>query len=273
MSSPRRFAVAGPDTHEDDRHLGSRSTDQGGCDTVGVVNEILLISGRTGRDDPWHDFDATSAAVAAIIRDSGLAVTVRESAAVEAADFADADMLVVNCGADSPPGADPAATAAFLDLLASDRPLLALHASVLAFSALPQWANRLGVRWVPGASMHPPIGPVAEEPDATHPIGAGLGLIEVYDERYAHLELRYAATTVLAHGHDGTDHPLCLAREDPGGRRTVYDALGHGVESYRSASRRDLLRREMTWLRRVQECADRPGPPGRAHGAVPATGG
>lgn len=209
---------------------------------------ILLLSGARDRDDPWHDFEATSAAVADTLRGAGWDVAVRDAAAVDAHEYAAMEALVVNCGQQSPPGTDSAATAAFVELLASARPVLALHTSANSFADLPQWADRIGVRWVAGRSMHPPIGQFAVVGTRGHPIGAGLGVVDVFDERYSHLEVTRPGVTVLAHRLDGLDHPLCLARQDSDGRRTVYDALGHDVESYRSDPRRELLRREMSWL-------------------------
>ena len=212
------------------------------------MRDVLVLSGTTGQDDQWHDFDQTSVAVADTLAAMDLEVTLRHAAVADAGDLRGARVVVVNCGLRTAPGADPAATAALVELLTSDRPLLALHTSANAFSDLPQWADRLGVRWVEGRSMHPPIGVIAETADESHPIGQGLGTVTAYDERYSHLQILHPATTVLAHHLDGIDHPLSLARQDPSTRRTVYDALGHGVESYQSSSRRDLLRREVTWL-------------------------
>ncbi len=91
--------------------------------------------------------------------------------------------------------------------------------------------------------MHPPIGWLAEPPDQSHPIGAGLGVVEAFDERYSNLHISLALETVLFHSLDRVEQPLSLARQDADGRRTVY-GLGHGPESYASASRDALLHRE-----------------------------
>jgi hypothetical protein len=214
----------------------------------GLVSDVLVLSGMTGHDDAWHDFDQTSAAVADALQAMDLEVTLRPAAIADADDLRGARVVVVNCGLHTAPGRDPAARGALVELLTSDRPVLALHTAANAFHDLPQWADRLGVRWVEGRSMHPPIGVIKETANESHPIGRGLGTVTAYDERYSHLQILLPAVTVLAHHLDGIDHPLSLAREDPSTRRTVYDALGHGVESYQSSSRRDLLRREVTWL-------------------------
>lgn len=212
------------------------------------MSEVLLLSGVSGRDDPWHDFDATSAAIAETLAATGLDVALLPSDEARAADLRSADLLVVNCGLGSAAGADIAATAAFVEALGSGRPVLGVHTAANAFATVPAWVDRLGVRWVEGVSMHPPIEWLAATPDESHPIGVGLGVVEVFDERYSHLEIGRSADVVLSHSLDGVEQPLLLAREDAGGRRTVYDALGHGSESYASDSRRELLRREVNWL-------------------------
>ncbi len=212
------------------------------------MSEVLLVSGVSGRDDPWHDFGATSAAIAEILATAGLDVALLPSGEVRDADLEAGDLLVVNCGLDSAPGADSAATAAFVEVLRSRRPVLGVHTAANAFAAVPAWTDRLGVRWVEGVSMHPPIGWLAEPPDQAHPIGAGLDVVEAFDERYSNLDISRPAEIVLFHSLDGVEQPLSLARQDPDGRRTVYDALGHGPESYASTSRGELLRREVNWL-------------------------
>ena len=165
-------------------------------------------------------------------------------------------VLVANCGLHSPPGADAEATAAFVDLITSTCPVLAVHTSAGAFAGVQPWIDRIGAQWVPGRSTHPPIGQIAVSASESHPIGAGLGVVDVFDERYSYLDIAHPGDTVLAHELDGIEHPLSLVRQDPDGRRTVYDALGHGVESYRSPSRRELLLREFDWLLGQQVGAD-----------------
>ncbi|MFJ4848708.1 MULTISPECIES: ThuA domain-containing protein [unclassified Streptomyces] len=210
------------------------------------MKRIVVLSGVTGADDPWHDFTATSRAIASCLDDAGWTCTVATTDRSDRAGLPDADLLIVNSGLDSPPGPPTGPPTALLDYLASGRPLLGVHTAANTFGSVPAWTERLGVRWVTGLSMHPPIGPQRLTP-AAGPVLAGLGEITVHDELYSHLELLREADVLLAHSLDGRDHPLVLARQD-GSRRTVYDALGHGVESYASATRRELLRREVRWL-------------------------
>jgi type 1 glutamine amidotransferase len=206
------------------------------------VSRIAILSGVTGVDDPWHDFEATSRAVASCLTDPGWLCTVATTAESASVGLADADLLIVNGGMHSPPGPDGVAPTELVDYLASPGAVLGLHAAANAFAAVPQWVRRLGVRWVNGVSMHPPIGW-----QRLVPVLDGLDEVVVYDELYSNLELSRPAKVLLAHRLDGVEQPLVLARED-GPQRTVYDALGHGTESYASPSRQELLRREVRWL-------------------------
>jgi hypothetical protein len=204
------------------------------------VTRVVILSGVTGVDDPWHDFQATSHAVASCLSEIGWTCTVATTVEATSAPLRQADLLIVNSGLHSPPGPD-----GLPDYLASRRPVLGLHAAANAFAAIPQWTRRLGVRWIEGMSMHPPIGWQRLVPTA--PVLGDLDEVVVYDELYSNLEVLRPATVVLSHHLDGVDQPLVLARE-AGAQRTIYDALGHGTESYASPSRRELLRREAHWL-------------------------
>jgi type 1 glutamine amidotransferase len=211
------------------------------------VSRIVILSGVTGVGDPWHDFEATSRAVASCLGDAGWTCTVATTAESASVGLADADLLIVNSGMHSPPGPDGVASTQLLDYLASSRAVLGLHAAANTFAVVPQWVRRLGVRWVGGVSMHPPIGWQRLVPAPLRSILDGLDEVVVYDELYSNLELSRPARVLLAHRLDGVDQPLVLARED-GPQRTIYDALGHGTESYASPSRQELLRREVRWL-------------------------
>jgi type 1 glutamine amidotransferase len=204
------------------------------------MTRVVILSGVTGTDDPWHDFQATSAAVASCLSDIGWTCTVVTTVEATSASLRQADLLIVNSGLHSPPGPDD-----LPDHLASPRPVLGLHAAANTFAAMPQWTQRLGVRWIEGLSMHPPIGWQRLIP--TSPMLGDLDEVVVYDELYSNLDVLQPATVVLAHHLDGVDQPLILARET-GPQRTIYDALGHGTESYASPSRQELLRREAHWL-------------------------
>ncbi len=208
----------------------------------------VMLSGVTGVDDPWHDFEATSSALARIVVEAGLRCDVVPSSESHVAGLADADLLIVNCGAGSVLGPEGGTPDDLLPYLASPRPVLGIHAAANSFIATPAWGERLGVRWIEGVSMHPPIGPTVLQPaDVDHEITRGLGAIDVVDERYSFLQADGGAVVLFAHQYRDAIHPLVLAREAHG-RRTIYHALGHSLESYVSPSHQRLLTREVRWL-------------------------
>lgn len=211
------------------------------------MTRVVILSGATGIDDPWHDFEETSRAIASCLCDAGWSCTVATTTESARAGLVDADLLIVNSGLRSRPSPDGVAPPRLLDYLASPRAVLGLHAAANSFAAVPEWAQRLGVRWAEGVSMHPPIGWQRLLPPPGAPILQGLAEVVVYDELYTNLDVLRPATVLLAHRLGGLDHPLLLARE-VGPQRTIYDALGHGVASYASPSRQELLRREVRWL-------------------------
>jgi type 1 glutamine amidotransferase len=211
------------------------------------VTRVVILCGVTGIDDPWHDFEETSHAVASCLGETGWPCTVVTAAESAHGGLVDADLLIVNSGLRSRPGPDGVVPAELLDYLASPRPVLGLHAAANSFRAVPEWAWRLGVRWVEGVSMHPPIGWQLLLPAPSTPVLHGLDEVVVHDELYSNLGVLHPAAVLLAHRLGGVDQPLVLARE-VGAQRTIYDALGHGVESYASPSRQELLRREVRWL-------------------------
>jgi hypothetical protein len=247
------------------------------------VTRVLVLSGTGRYADRWHDFAATSQRVAAAVEPLASSVTVLATEPDSLLRLAEADLLVVNSGTAAAPAAEPsgplgagpgtdpgagpgtdpgagaanwaAAHAALTDYLDSARPLLALHTAANTFNDVPAWHRRLGVRWISGHSMHPPIGAArVHVEDSGHPVTAGLADFTVHDERYTHLVVSDHAVRLTHHVHDGARHPLLLVH-DRGGRRTVYDALGHDVRSYDTAARTRLLREAAAWA-----LGGRPGP-------------
>jgi type 1 glutamine amidotransferase len=176
----------------------------------------------------------------------------------ELADLSRTDLLVMNAGVGLPGGSTAGQSSddawrqgweGVSRYLQTGRPLLALHQAANTLHEVPAYYERLGGRWAAGTSTHPPIGTatVTYSP-ADHPISARPGTcFEVWDERYCYLEVTGDITVLATHEHDGVAHPLVWTHDLPGGR-AVYDALGHGRQSFESPERRDLLRREAAWL-------------------------
>ncbi|WP_394550782.1 hypothetical protein ACDF64_09670 [Agromyces sp. MMS24-JH15] len=218
---------------------------------------IVVLSGEGLHADPWHAFDATSAAIAGVLSAVGeveVIGTDAATAAPAAATIIDAELLVVNASADL--ALEPGDSSALVDLLvarhACGRAILAMHAATLAFGDDPRWAGVVGGRWVPGTSGHPQIGhalvqSVARETGSGASGGAAppsTGDFVLYDERYTALECADANDVLAVHTEDGIVHPLVWWRPPADGSGAVaYDALGHGVESFESAAHADWLRR------------------------------
>ncbi|UNX53727.1 ThuA domain-containing protein [Georgenia sp. TF02-10] len=141
-------------------------------------------------------------------------------------------------------------------LVAGGTALLGIHAAANTFADHPGWPELLGGRWVPGTSMHPPIGPAIFRPTGRdHPVTRGLPPVETYDERYCRLVVAPTSEVLLTTEHDGVSHPVVWAAspagaDRPGLGRVLYDGLGHDVRSYDSPTRRELLAREVAWLLR-----------------------
>jgi len=198
----------------------------------------LIVTGVGAHADPWHGLAATSTALAEVLAER-MPVRHLDTDGIEhGATLTDAALVVVNISGDL--ATDPAAASAVLDPLldaaAAGIPLLAVHSASLAFRDDPRWAELLGGRWVPGVTMHPQIGW-----SLVQPTGA-LSPFRVYDERYSHLEIGDDSALRAFHTDDGLTHALAWSRPGADGHGGVaYSALGHGVESYRSAGTRALL--------------------------------
>lgn len=219
------------------------------------MTNVLVLSGSGRYQDRWHDFTATSVEVAKVLQADGAAVAVRAFRPAAVREVEQADLLVVNAGhgeyVESIDGPEEEWLEAF-DALRRYRarggPILALHAASNTLDGLDEWPQWIGGRWNRTTSMHPPIGQASVHvPDRAHPVTEGLADFSVHDERYSYLDVHDGSEVLLDHRHDDRDHPLVWVVSGETGR-SVYDALGHGVESYACPERVDLLRREVRWL-------------------------
>ncbi|PWR10621.1 ThuA domain-containing protein [Micromonospora acroterricola] len=217
-----------------------------------IAVDTVIFSGEGPHADPWHRLAETSAAIAGLIGDDG-PVTVVTSVDRLGAALDGARLLVVNASADrSTPVPEDGDFARILDaFLGGGGSLLATHSATIAFPGLSAWRSTIGAAWDHGRSFHPPIGPsLVRRTGVEHPITAGLGDIEVHDERYTDLELVDGVDIGPLYVHDegGATHPLVWART-VGDNRIVYNALGHDVRSYESPGHVELLHRIVAWLR------------------------
>ena len=215
------------------------------------VPDALVVSGAGPYVDPWHDFAATSARLAAILEGLGHRVDITGEVEDALADPGDVRLLVVNIGNPAeprPPERMVAAAGGLARHLAGGGGLLGIHCSSTSLTGMREWPGILGGRWVRGRTMHPPQDEcVVSMASAAHPITRGLTDFTVVDERYSYLETTPDVTVLYEHRFEDEAHPLVWARE-AGPGRVVYDALGHHVGSYDAPGHRVLLERAMEWL-------------------------
>ncbi len=216
------------------------------------MTNVLILSGAGRHADPWHEYPATSAALAELLAGPGRDVEVSEDIDARLADLSDVSLLVVNAGAADDAPAPAAEVGAAREGLRSHvergGAILGVHAAAFALPQVPEWAAALGGRWIHGRSMHPEISRTElHVVDSDHPITSGMTSIETFDERYSHLETLSGNRVLVDHEHDGIRHPLVWVR-DSGAHRAAYSALGHDVRGYESAAVRELLVRTGDWL-------------------------
>ncbi|MEV0198060.1 ThuA domain-containing protein [Nonomuraea sp. NPDC050691] len=211
----------------------------------------LILSGG-----PFHDFDATSAALAEVLAEVGIESEITEDIAGALSEPSETQLITVNAlrwqmGQDR--FADlrdqwrfelPAqARTTLLDHLERGGGVLAMHAASICFDDWQGWSRVLGGCWTWPKSHHPPLGWTGVRVHGEHPIVEGLRDFDVVDEVYSDLEV-LPDVRPLASSHG---QPLVWARPVRRGR-VVYDALGHDTRSYDNEIHRTLLRRAALWL-------------------------
>lgn len=217
-----------------------------------------VIATGTGRyADPWHPFPATSARIAAALRDEAWDVTVDEEVDHALAHLDDVDLLVVNAGdpwrhgdAELEPRTDPAADAGLRAAIDRGIGILAVHAALSTLRDHPAWREAIGGEWVPGRSWHPPIADARVRViDRDHPVTAGLAGFHVVDERYSDLAVDGGARVLAEHDVEGIRHAAIWVREQP--TRAVVSSLGHDERAYDAPEYVALLQRAARWAART----------------------
>jgi hypothetical protein len=218
------------------------------------VTVATILTGTGRYEDKWHDFPATSQQIAAVLQELGLDCRIRGTRASTLTDLGDTDVLIVNAGKgrsdpefDEPDDRWESASESLRAYIGRGGAMVGVHTAANTFHGVGGWLDALGGFWEIGRSMHPPISDTTVDVRTDdHPITKGFAPFPVYDERYSYLVPTAEIQILATHEHDGDRHPLGWAREF-GGNRVVYDALGHGVQSYESEGRRRLLKREVLW--------------------------
>ncbi len=228
----------------------------------------LMLSGG-----PGHDFEATTAELAALSADLGLDPTITTEPAefftalqrAERGELAPWDLVTVNAlrwRMETGRYADQRDRLAF-DLGAADAGVLAdhvsggggllvLHTGVICFDAEPTWHKLVGASWNWDSSSHPGVAAIEveiTEAGRRHRVTAGIEPFRVNDEIYLHLDTVDDLEPLLTASHLDRVHPLLWARPFGEGR-VVTDLLGHGAESTSNPAHRAVLRSAISWSRR-----------------------
>jgi type 1 glutamine amidotransferase len=186
--------------------------------------------------------------LAEIAASLGHDVEIAEEVEEALADLRGVDVVVANAAGGPVTGAHDAAVAGIHAFLAGGGSVLGVHVGAATLIGMDDWEAVTGMRWIPGVSKHPPLGPshVLVHPEH-HPIAARMHDFDLIDERYCDLRLTTDIVPFASHDLEGTRYPLAWARRY-GDARVVTDALGHGVESFDSPQHRELLLRSFQWL-------------------------
>ncbi|WP_210479524.1 ThuA domain-containing protein [Naasia sp. SYSU D00948] len=214
----------------------------------GTGSALLLSGGRGPFTDPWHPFAETSRRVEEILIEAGYEVEVSFDVGARMSDLTGVDLVVANAPEPADPLPEPvleAARAALRTHLTRGGGVVGIHAAAVGLLRMPEWRSALGARWVPGRSMHPPLGTATvrvHPTDLTH----GAGEFTVVDELYSHLGFETGAETLVSHELDDERHPLVWLRRY-GSARAAGDALGHDARSFDSTAHAELLREVFAW--------------------------
>lgn len=216
------------------------------------ATRALILSGAGRYADPWHPFAATSSRLAEVIAECVTYVTIDEDIDTAMTRLDGVDLVIVNAGdpARSCQGAPDLrdAISGFRAALDRGMSVLALHAAASSLGDYSDWEDVLGGRWVPGESMHPPIGAAhVHVHSSRHAVVRARHDFDLVDERYSRLRIAPDVVPLASHTLDGEEQPLLWARTR-GNSRIVYDALGHDERSYESTEHRELLRSCVRWL-------------------------
>lgn len=223
---------------------------------------VVIFTGLSRYQDPWHPVAETSEEIAQVVQSLGLVAERRTDESPDAlADLDGVDLLIVNSGGgdpNDPPTYDAAWQPSFDAIAAyaaAGRPILAIHNAAIAFPEWDVWADIIGTGWTRGTSGHPEASLAVFEADPTaveHPVFEGLPpldgvtarpVVVCYDERYWRMPVHDGNTPLVGHETRGDFYVMGWSRG-----RVVYDGMGHDRRSYASAHRRRYLANEIRWL-------------------------
>ncbi|MFC4115932.1 ThuA domain-containing protein [Nonomuraea zeae] len=211
----------------------------------------LILSGGL-----FHDFAATSAALAEVLAEAGVESEITEDIAGALSEPSEVQLITVNAlrwqmtqdrFADLREewrfGLPAEARTTILDHLDRGGGLLCMHSASICFDDWQGWPRVLGGSWTWPKSHHPPLGWTGVRVHGTHPVVAGLRDFDVVDEVYSDLDVLPDVEPLAS----SNGQPLIWARPVRRGR-VFYDALGHDTRSYDNEIHRTLLQRAALWL-------------------------
>ncbi|MEU8248658.1 ThuA domain-containing protein [Nonomuraea sp. NPDC048916] len=211
----------------------------------------LILSGGL-----FHDFDATSSALAQVLAEVGIESEITDDIAGALSEPSEVQLITVNAlrwqmGLDR--FADlrdewrfelPAqARTTLLDHLDRGGGLLGMHSASICFDDWQGWPRVLGGSWSWPTSHHPPLGWTGVRVHGGHPVVEGLRDFDLVDEVYSDLRVLPDVRPLAS----SNGQPLVWARPVRRGR-VFYDALGHDTRSYDNEIHRTLLQRAALWL-------------------------
>lgn len=216
---------------------------------------------------PGHDFEATTAALAALLGEAGVQSTVfdnpHEALAALAEHPTSWDLVTVNAlrwrmeTERHAPLRDRWAftlrdgeMARIEDHVRSGGGLLACHTAAICFDGDARWGACIGASWNWDRSSHPPRGTAhvaVTDAGRSHPLTIGIEGFTTIDEVYGYLDAAPELVPLLTSAHGGTDHPVLWART-VGNGRVVTDLLGHDAAAVNQPDHREILRRAALWL-------------------------
>jgi hypothetical protein len=149
---------------------------------------------------------------------------------------------------------DEAQQQAFVDYVASGRPLLAWHGGTGSFDDWPEFGRLLGFCWVWGTTLHSDFGNWQVEIEPTgHPVVAGVDPYDIDDELYYDVAVAPGLDVAVhaAAPYEGRELPMVMTAE--GGRvagagRTAFLANGHDMRALESAQFCKIVVNTIDWL-------------------------
>lgn len=204
------------------------------------MSRNLILSGGL-----FHDFDATSAALAGVLADIGVESEITDDIAGALSEPSEYQLITVNALRRQEKGFTLPAQArtTLLDHLERGGGVLCMHAASICFDDWQGWPRVLGARWVWGTSHHPQLGWTSVRVLGGHPIVEGLRDFDLVDEVYSDLEVLPDVRPLAS----ALGQPVLWARPVRRGR-VVYDALGHDTRAYDNEVHCTLLKRAALWL-------------------------